>query len=187
MSEGKTLDLTMSRISTQIPKPSATFFSNDGFALGTFVFDFGAMEFYWWDAQKAVIARCSDEHGWEEWYIQPNANIRCSITDLLDGDYYLKLTELMMFDNTELKHGVRAPQLIRDNFFRCEWSDYACDRRAVSGSIVLRDFVEQKAVVEKPVVRNNVKKVDDPVKVVPDCEPSRSVKSKFRSEYISLV
>lgn len=172
----------MPRISTQIPKPSTEFFTHDGFTLGTFSFDFGAMEFYWWDAQKAVIVRCSDSSGWEEWYIQPNTNIRCSITDLLDGDYYLKLTELMMFDNTELKHGLRAPQLIRDNFFRCTWSDYACDRRAVSGSIVLRDFAE-----EKPVVRNNVKKVDDPVKVVPDYEPTRTVKSKFRSEYISLV
>jgi hypothetical protein len=148
----------MPYISTFIPEPSAEFLAAAARPLATFSFDFGVMTFYWWTVEQSVLVRCSDSNGRNEWFLQPDGSIRRSIADLLDDDYYLKLKELMIFTSLEYKHGIAAPQRLRDDFFRCEWSDYACDLRVISGAVELRESKKVEEETEPMKITVNVNK-----------------------------
>lgn len=117
--------------SVAIPCPSSKWLKKHARPLALVSLPFGNLEYFWWPEHRHVIIKQSDG----AWYTQADGNILYSIEDLLDGDYYLELDELFIFKNHTYRHGTAAP---KDSFFKCEWSDYACDHRVIHATVGLR-------------------------------------------------
>ncbi len=124
--------------SVAIPRPSSKWLNKHAQPLGLVTLPFGSLEYFWWPENRNVIIKQSDG----AWYTQADGNILYSIEDLLDDDYYLELDELFVFNNLKYRHGVAAPKDIHDSFFKCEWSDYACDHRVFHATVGLRKIYD---------------------------------------------
>ena len=131
----------MSYVSVSIPEPSADFLTSAARPLAVLTFDFGVMEFWWWTDEHKVLVRCAGpEYEADAWYLQPDMKIEHSVGELLDKEYYMTLESMMLFKDDLYRHGKTASEQLRHDFFKCEWSDYACDSRPVSATVVLREI-----------------------------------------------
>jgi hypothetical protein len=92
--------------------------------------------FYWWAEQKKVIIWAQK---YAQWLLQPDMNIRDSILDIVDlPGTDVELTNFVLYDGPLLQHAAEMPERMKELFLDCEWSDYACDHRPVTGRISIR-------------------------------------------------
>lgn len=120
--------------STVIPDPTAALrVDGECTVLATIATDEGFLLYWWWESQRKVIL-WSQKH--RLWLLQEDMTIRESIADALDWSPAIaEVDNLMIFDGPERRHGMSLPERLVGYFLDCEWSDYACDHRPVSGHV----------------------------------------------------
>jgi hypothetical protein len=124
--------------STIIPEPSYEFITKETQILALFNVEEKLLQFYWWRERRQVIVYV---HAHRLWLLQDDLLIRESIADALDWSEARVTTDnLVLFDGPGFRHGMAMPTPLERVFLDCEWSDYACDNRPISGSVVKKVF-----------------------------------------------
>lgn len=125
-------------LSSVIPEPSSV-------ALGDFrplaILTWGddMLAYYWWTSERKVILWAQRYNLWLQ---QDDLKIRNSIADVLGCESgTLETWNMMLYDSPAYHHAVHLPEKIAELFLDCEWSDYACDCRPVTGQLSIK-FVD---------------------------------------------
>lgn len=126
-------------LSTVIPEPSYEFMTAETQILALFNVGDTVLQFYWWRERRQVIVYTQTHR---LWLLQNDLRIRESIADLMIWpEFWIEADNMVLFDGPEFRHGFAMPDALEQVFLDCEWSDYACDWRPVSGTITKKVFV----------------------------------------------
>lgn len=129
--------MPVSFLSTIIPMPSEMALESLQ-TLAIFTFGDRLIVFRWWAEHRKVIVHSDLNH---TWYIQDDLDIRTSLADILDwGSHSVAVDSLMLYDDATYRHGLALPPALERVFLDCEWSDYACDHRPISGRVFKKDL-----------------------------------------------
>jgi hypothetical protein len=94
------------------------------------------LAYYWWNEPRKVVV-WAQRYGL--WLLQDDLVIRDSIADILGcSAAAIETWNMMLFDGPEYHHGVQLPEKMAELFLECEWSNYACDHRPVTGHLSIR-------------------------------------------------
>jgi hypothetical protein len=144
-------------LSTVIPEPSEA--ALRGFTpLGILTWGENMLTYYWWDEPRKVVV-WAQRYGL--WLLQDDCVIRDSLADVLGCSAdALETWNLMLFDGPDYHHGLQLPEKMAELFLVCEWSDYACDHRPVTGHLSIR-FGDVHPVASSADVSSNDSLSDD--------------------------
>lgn len=122
-------------LSSVIPEPAQQALENF-LPLAILTLGDDMLSYYWWSSQSKVVVWAQHYNLWLQ---QNDAKIRDSLADVLGCvGLALETSNMMLFDGPRFHHGVQLPDKMAELFLDCEWSDYACDRRPVTGRLTIR-------------------------------------------------
>ena len=84
-----------------------------------------------WDAVlHSPIFKIEGANNEVQWFLQKDGNIVQSIYDFLPNRKYAFL-DIFLFKDQSMKHGKCANKQLNHDIYKCEWSDFACDKMVI--------------------------------------------------------
>jgi hypothetical protein len=114
----------------------AVSFGPTGYKIATFSVPDGFLEFYWWFERRNVIVHKVD-CGVSEWGIW-NGGGGATIPQMICAALSVREVSVSaLFEHDGARAKAFSDEMAA-SFPSCEWSDYACDRMVISGSVAIR-------------------------------------------------